>query len=53
MKVRSRANKAATMASNENKDFMAVNVQVTSPRDASGRPRMSMLFDMEQVGLPR
>jgi hypothetical protein len=41
------------MASNENKDFMAVNVQVTSPRDASGRPRMSMLFDMEQVGLPR
>jgi len=36
---------------NEDKDFMTVNVQVTSPRDASGRPRMSILFDVEQIGL--
>jgi hypothetical protein len=28
-----------------------VHVQLTSPRDASDRPRLSILFDRTQVGL--
>jgi hypothetical protein len=35
----------------ENKDFMALNGQLTSTRDASGRSRLSILFDLTQVGL--
>src|SRR5262249_27638045 len=51
MKARSRANKATTVTRNENKDFTTVNVQVTSPRDAPDRSRLSILFDPVQAGL--
>ena len=32
--------------------FHAVNVQLTSPRDAPDRGRLSILFDPTQVGIP-
>lgn len=51
MKARSTTNKAATMARNESKDFMAINEQVTSPRDAPNRSRLSILFELTQVGI--
>src|SRR5437867_12284274 len=51
IKSRPRTNKARTMAVNENKDFMTVNVQLTSPPDAPGYSRLSFLFDLTQVGV--
>src|SRR5262249_16221044 len=51
MKARSTTNNATTMPVNEKKDFMAVNAQMTSPRDAPDRSRLSILFDLRKVGL--
>lgn len=50
-KASSRTTKLATMAVNENKDFMALSV-VDDPRDAPGRPRLSMLFDLAVARQP-
>jgi hypothetical protein len=49
MKARSRTTKPVTMVINDkNNRFILVNVQFTILRDAPGRPRMSILFDVEQ-----
>jgi hypothetical protein len=39
------------VASNENENFIAINVQLIGPRDASGRSRLSILLALTQVGL--
>ena len=46
-------NEPVTMATNEeNKDLIAVNVKLTSPRDASDRSRLSIVFNATQAALP-
>ena len=44
-------NKPVTVASKENKNFIAINVQLIGPRDASGRSRLSILVALTHVGL--